>query len=237
MKWESKAEDQMLPPLCFLRNPLSRMAILAPFLIFVSYLMEFRFFAILLTTSVLVVSTVLFRLPHQKLVMVDKLVEEEEVVLMYEKESSAQMAKGSENVTQTKEAQEGIGLALDYSTTSPDLPSESECQDQLSTTEEFEVDWQFGGCVDQSPDLLGGSISDEDSLIEISLPSGHYVGHQEEDPKFNFIQHEKPQEFIFSQCSLMEFLAEFNDMNEEENLIEIDISMGSIKYSRFEIEA
>jgi hypothetical protein len=35
----------------------------------------------------------------------------------------------------------------------------------------------------------------------------------------------------------MELLAELNEMNEEENLIEIDISMGSIKCPRFEIEA
>jgi hypothetical protein len=35
----------------------------------------------------------------------------------------------------------------------------------------------------------------------------------------------------------MDLLSEFNEVIEEENLIEIDISMGSIKYSRFEIKA
>jgi hypothetical protein len=68
---------------------------------------------------------------------------------------------------------------------------------------------------------LDGSISDEESLIEISLPSGHLLDQHKQD---------------FNQQSLMELLAEFNEMYEEENLIEIDISIGSIKCSRFEIE-
>jgi hypothetical protein len=68
---------------------------------------------------------------------------------------------------------------------------------------------------------LDGSISDEESLIEISLPSGHLVDQHKQE---------------FNQQSLMELLEEFNEMYEEENLIEIDISIGSIKCSRFEIE-
>ncbi|XP_031092827.1 uncharacterized protein LOC115997414 [Ipomoea triloba] len=65
-----------------------------------------------------------------------------------------------------------------------------------------------------------GSISDDDddeeSLFEICLLpySGNFVGHEKESSK---------------DC-LMEFLT---DMNEEDNMIEIDISMGSIKCSGF----
>ncbi|MCI36902.1 hypothetical protein A2U01_0058126, partial [Trifolium medium] len=70
-----------------------------------------------------------------------------------------------------------------------------------------------------------GSISDEESLIEIALPSGHYVDMQKDESKY------------FNEQILMELLSEFNEVIEEENLIEIDISMGSIKYSRFEIKA
>ncbi|KAJ7960245.1 Eukaryotic translation initiation factor 3 subunit C like [Quillaja saponaria] len=219
--------DRMLFPLCFFKNPLSWLAVLASFLVFASYMVGFGFFAILLTSSVLVVSTVLLTISHQKLVMVDKLVEEHEVVQRCNKESSAQiedfalqqMPESSETVAQTKQNQEEGFL------------SESESQDQLSTMD----------CC-QSLDCSDGSISDEDSLIEIALPSGHYVGHreEEEEPNFNLLHQKKqeyPTDYIFGQCSLMEFLAEFNEMNEEENLIEIDISMGSIKYSRFEIEA
>lgn len=34
----------------------------------------------------------------------------------------------------------------------------------------------------------------------------------------------------------MELFAEINESNDEENLIEIDLSMDSIKFSRFDIE-
>ncbi|KAE8685883.1 hypothetical protein F3Y22_tig00111088pilonHSYRG00079 [Hibiscus syriacus] len=112
----------------------------------------------------------------------------------------------------------------------------------LSTTEGSEVEWSFRDNVDRTPDWSDdGSISDEDSLIEISLPGGHYVKRKEQQPNNKYSMQPKLPEFmpdsIFQQRSIMEFLAEFNDMNEEENLIEIDISMGSIKCSRFEIEA
>nr|XP_004502190.3 uncharacterized protein LOC101500977 [Cicer arietinum] len=74
------------------------------------------------------------------------------------------------------------------------------------------------------------SISDEESLIEIALPSGHFMD-QQNKKELSYDQS------LFDQQSLMEFLAEFNEMFEEENLIEIDISMGSIKQcSRFEIQ-
>ena len=47
-----------------------------------------------------------------------------------------------------------------------------------------------------------------------------------------------PRQCMFKQRSLMELLAEINEIIiEEDNLIEIDISIGSIKCSRFEIEA
>ncbi|RYR45151.1 hypothetical protein HN51_023502 [Arachis hypogaea] len=109
----------------------------------------------------------------------------------------------------------------------PPPPQEDadEIQEQeVPTCEDSEeVDW----CSD-------GSISDEDSLIEIAL-------HKEEPLYRNYYSlQQKRREALFSHHqSLMEFLSELNnDVSEEENLIEIDISMGSIKYSsRFEIKA
>jgi hypothetical protein len=67
---------------------------------------------------------------------------------------------------------------------------------------------------------------------------GQYVG---EKPKVNKQQQKvaadfSPESFFQPHC-LMELLSDINEMNEEDNLIEIDISMGSIKCSRFEIEA
>lgn len=82
------------------------------------------------------------------------------------------------------------------------------------------------------------SICDEESLIEIASPSGH----SENDPKLFSKQHQNvladlAQESIFLQHSLMDYTGDISDMNEEDNLIEIDISMGSIKCSALEFQA
>ena len=66
---------------------------------------------------------------------------------------------------------------------------------------------------------------DEDSLIEIALP-GQESDYSKEDAK------QKPRSNLPG-----ELFGEIHEVNEEENLIEIDISIGSIKCSRFEIEA
>ncbi|KAG6604917.1 hypothetical protein SDJN02_11005, partial [Cucurbita argyrosperma subsp. argyrosperma] len=127
------------------------------------------------------------------------------------------------------------------SPTAGGLLPESECaDDNFTTTEDSEVGWgafdRFKAkTLDQSDE---GSISDEESLIEISLPTGHYVSHEfedeeEEEDDMSSCYRELP-EFEKQKKNLMELLAEINDIDEE-NLIEIDISMGSIKYSRFEI--
>ena len=76
---------------------------------------------------------------------------------------------------------------------------------------------------------LDGSISDEENLIEIALPSGHFVDQQKQECKYNKCS-------LQQQKNLMELLAEYNEMYEEENLIEIDLSIGTIKCSRFENE-
>ncbi|XP_058782188.1 uncharacterized protein LOC131656503 [Vicia villosa] len=66
----------------------------------------------------------------------------------------------------------------------------------------------------------------EDSLIEIHLPNGNFsnLAHEStqkmESELLDFLW-----ESIFMQQNLMELLSETNDMNEDENLIEIDISM------------
>ncbi|XP_060213095.1 uncharacterized protein LOC132640502 [Lycium barbarum] len=84
---------------------------------------------------------------------------------------------------------------------------------------------------EQSPHCSDGSISDEESLIEITLPKGHFLD-SEKDTKLSFQHHQK----VFH--SLVDYqLGDISDMNEEDNLIEIDISMGSIKHSEFEIQA
>ncbi|KAL5226020.1 hypothetical protein ABZP36_012659 [Zizania latifolia] len=83
-----------------------------------------------------------------------------------------------------------------------------------------------------------GSVSDDDdeSLIEISLVDGHYVGQQkqrawkEQDLLAEFL----PDLLLDKRDFIMDILSE---ISEEDNLIEIDIARGSIKCSNFGIKA
>ncbi|KAJ8554481.1 hypothetical protein K7X08_025159 [Anisodus acutangulus] len=108
-----------------------------------------------------------------------------------------------------------------------------------SSDHDSDIDWPFSGELEHSL-CLDGSISDEESLIEIALPSGQFVN---DNPKLSFHQyHQKvfadlvQPESIFQQHCLMDFLADISDVYEEDNLIDIDISMGSIKCSGYEFQ-
>lgn len=119
-----------------------------------------------------------------------------------------------------------------------DLYSESESMEQFSSSSSEEeeeeeegdhccsdIEWPYYNMgqrlqLDCSDD---GSISDEESLIEIAIPSGHFVSpHKDFNLKCCKLSHQEP---IFHKDLLAE----------EDNLIEIDIYMGSIKYSRFDL--
>ncbi|XP_044502166.1 uncharacterized protein LOC123223137 [Mangifera indica] len=221
----------MASTFCFFKKPLiSWVSVLVLSPVFAGYFSFGFLSSILLTAIVLIISTVFFTFTKQQQTSVVKNSITKEVPESTDDLQDAVSMKQPESETvksHKEEEQEGESIEHqihDYSTrSSPDLLSESESFNNLSTSEDSEVDWPFRDIVYQSPDCSDGSISDEESLIEIALPSGHYVGRKEQVvPKFS---------------SLMELLAEINEMNEEDNLIEIDISMGSIKCSRFEIEA
>lgn len=114
-------------------------------------------------------------------------------------------------------------LQSDYS-----LPSDSESSDGSIMGESFEIGHYGNQIEDISEDDDNDDEEEEDSLIEINLPSNHF-SELTEDPKQK-LQSKLPdllQDSLFKQQGLMELLAEINDMNEDENLIEIDISMGS----------
>ncbi|CAK9315527.1 unnamed protein product [Citrullus colocynthis] len=225
MKLKITVEDQManLP----LRTPLSWFIALTSFLLCLGFL-GFRFFSSFLLTSIaLIMSMLYFSISKRNSLPVQKFVQEEK--------------EEEEDQKELNFLSDQLKFSSASGPTTGDLLSESECaDDNFTTTEESEVEWPYfdrrsytAKNTDRSDD---GSISDEESLIEIALPTGHYVSHKfddEDDMSFRF---QKLSDFQMKK-NLVEVLAEMNDINEEENLIEIDISMGSIKYSRFEIEA
>lgn len=139
-------------------------------------------------------------------------------------EHEVQQNHQDHNVIQIKQGSLDVG--------STDSCSESEIIDQFSCTTEEDSDfdgWQFSGESCRRPDCSDGSISDEESLIEIELPGGHYVGYKD-------YRDEEKSKYCYRKRS-PESVLWWPEMNEEENMIEIDISVGSIKCSRFEIKA
>ncbi|XVF71730.1 hypothetical protein PTKIN_Ptkin12aG0063100 [Pterospermum kingtungense] len=249
MELKKTVEDQILASSLFLlNNPILSWIVVLVSLITSATFYIFGCLSIFLTSTVLIFSTILFIFCKRK----PKLVEESVKGEIHKAEIEDILVSKQQHESAASEGEGGSydqNIHDDYLVRSPDVLSENECVDQLSITEDSsEVDWPFrDNNMDQTPDYSDdGSISDEDSLIEISLPGGHYVSsaHKEEEPNNKYCMQQKlpadhfiMPESIFQQRSLMELLAEFNDINEEDNLIEIDISMGSIKCSRFEIEA
>ncbi|KAB5521218.1 hypothetical protein DKX38_025537 [Salix brachista] len=128
----------------------------------------------------------------------------------------------------------------EYQVEPTDFPSDSDSSDDFSAGEIFELSWRCSENVGQSIAVSESSISEDDvdedgdGLIEISLPQNSSVDFDEESKKNSA---SNSPESILRQQGLMELFAEITEVNEEENLIEIDLSMGSIKCSKFEIEA
>ncbi|KAG8364490.1 hypothetical protein BUALT_Bualt18G0002700 [Buddleja alternifolia] len=122
---------------------------------------------------------------------------------------------------------------------SQDLYSESESMERFSSEDEedhsSDTEWPYNNMERQTLDYSDDSISDEESLIEIAIPSGQFV------KDFNLKCCKLSADFSHQQSifqkkhSAVDFLAGINEMNEEDNLIEIDIYMGSIKCSSFEM--
>ena len=215
-----------------LRKPSSWCIVLTFFLLCLGF-WGFRFFSSFLFTSIaLIMSMLYFSISKRNSLPIRKFVQEEEEE--EEEEDQKQLTFFSDHLKSSSASAPTI----------EDLLSESECaDDNFTTTEESEVEWPYFDHrfnKTRNPHRSDdGSISDEESLIEIALPTGHYVSRKfddvDEDEDDISFRYQKLTDF--QRKNLVEVLAEINDINEEENLIEIDISMGSIKYSRFEIEA
>lgn len=116
-----------------------------------------------------------------------------------------------ENSTETRKVRGDDKLEV-LLMASHDLYSESESMDRFSST----------SSEDHSSDIeqrLDCSDDDEESLFEIEIPTGEFFVCPEKDLRWRSVK----------SCH-QEFRKEFwAEMNEEDNMIEIDIMMGSIK--------
>lgn len=192
-----------------------------------------------LTFSVLILSSALiFTFTKKKHILKENSIEDEVVVShrrdsSLEKEFDLKIELESEVVSpeSTVKKDGDMGEINECDFRSPGSLSESEGIHLSTTSEDSEVDWSLPYNVGQIPASSDCSISDDESLIEIEL--------RPQEPKgvFRGSEAEFSPESVFSQHGLMELFSEINEMNEEDNLIEIDISIGSIKCSRLEIEA
>lgn len=252
---------------CLVRNPYSWLCALG-LLLALSHSLEFGFLSIFLTSSAIVLYPVILcrskqiptpREQESSLQDNNKLsesLEEEEGSPMYaalpvptpsvreHKTIEEQVAAvDEENVSKLQNLQKVEGkTGGEYLVrSSEELLSDSESGlDHTTSSEDSENDSIFRENLSHSTNYSDGSISDEESLIEIALPTGHYVDSkrspQEQQSWYAGLQQKWPDcslESHFRQKNWMEML---NEMNEE-NFIEIDLCMGSIKCSRFEIQA
>ncbi|KAK1389152.1 putative myelin transcription factor 1-like protein [Heracleum sosnowskyi] len=208
---------------------IAAVAVLVTFVSLFCYVVLFFF-----TCLLLLVSTNIFSTSSNKNRVVNKTVENHKVVV--ESEVDDNLPKEVEVEVEVKDKVEVVStmsllkkqesreeeIGVHEILRSSNLYSDSETIDELSTSTN-----NSEGASWSSQEFSDGSISDEESLIEIALPSGLYVSPKFKLPNFS------AEAIIFKQHGLMEILAEIN----EENLIEIDLSMGIIKCSRFEIKA
>jgi hypothetical protein len=103
------------------------------------------------------------------------------------------------------------------------LSGSSDCQVSEEWTEEASVS-------DDDDD-------DDESLIEISLVDGHYVGQETQCPSWK-----KEQDLVAGflpdlMLDKRDFMDIYSEISEEDNMIEIDIARGSIKCTSFGIKA
>lgn len=243
MNMRKIAENQICSSMYFSRTSLLCVAVLVPSLVF-AYFVSFGFSPTsLVTIPILVLSTLFVVTLSKKKVILDENPVQDEGLICDQKDLLGNKVGQTQTQTpqplletaiQPEVAQENeVGVMHEYKVESPPdtpFPSDSESSNDSLIGESFEVNLMCSNHMEQNLASSDGSVSDEDddSLIEICLP-GSKSGGLDEEPKQK-AQSNLPDllpESIFQQQGLMELLAEINEMNEEENLIEIDLSMGS----------
>ncbi|KAA3467371.1 DNA ligase 1 [Gossypium australe] len=214
---ETATENQRCSPFDLFKPYLLCVSILVPSLVLTSFL-GLGFYVILFTTTILIIST--------------------SFLVKFSKKSSGVLV---ENPSSTKlQVEDEVLTPLLMNKTVSDaaieadngIVNEFQVDDSLELTSErenVEMKWMISGNVERNREIsdeYSTSEEDDEGLIEIAIPSNDTTGLNEE-PKPN-LQSNLPTllpEPIFHQQDLVELLEEINEVNEEENLIEIDISM------------
>ncbi|EEF39608.1 uncharacterized protein LOC8286842 [Ricinus communis] len=244
--WKT-AEKQISSSQCFFILSLLSFAVLVSSIVFICF-PSFGLFPFLATISILLFSTVfVVTFSKQKVITGKNPTQDEEGSMstpnnnLLENEVEEQKLSAElEAVTFNNSAQQSeVSDIHEYQVESTDFPSASESSDDFSASDNFELNWMSFNNVGKNVAISECSISssdddEDDNLIEISFPDNNSSELNEESEEK--LQTELPEYFpesIFRQEGLMELLAEISEVNEEENLIEIDLSVGSIKGSGY----
>ncbi|KAG8658373.1 hypothetical protein MANES_03G140566v8 [Manihot esculenta] len=231
-------ESPISSPKCFIKLSLLCVAVFVPSLIFVCFL-TYGFSPFLVSISILLVSTTLIlTFSKIRMITVGNPTRDDEVSMCSPKnplvkEGEKMLNPEVEAVTQCNGAQQNeVTDNHEYQVEPTDFPSASESGDDFSESENFRLNWLSFNNMGKNVAISESSFSsdnneDEDNLIEISFPDNISVELNEELEEK--LQTEFLPESIFRQDGLMELLADMNEVNEEDNLIEIDLFMGSIK--------
>ncbi|KAF5730479.1 hypothetical protein HS088_TW19G00069 [Tripterygium wilfordii] len=191
---------------------------------------NYGFSSLLLTIPILIIPTIvfLFKPTKKKLRLIENPAQNEHVICR----PTSSPEEKIEEENQVSEESDGDGNMIEYQVESLDFPSDSESSDELLTSECIELNWVGSNNGSQFLEISEEEEEEEeDGLIEINIPGNDLDEEYKQDlPDFL-------PESMFQQQGLMELLGELNEATEEENLIEIDLSMGSIKCPMFEVEA
>ncbi|XP_017641089.1 uncharacterized protein LOC108482466 [Gossypium arboreum] len=227
---EIATKNQRCSPFDLFKPYLLCVSILVPSLVLTSFL-GLGFYVILFTTTILIIST--------------------SFLVKFSKKSNGVLVENPSSTKLQVEAEVLTPLLMNKTVSDASIEADNgivnefQVDDSLDLTSErenVEMKWMISGNEERNREISDeystSEEDDEEGLIEIAIPSNDPTGLNEE-PKPN-LQSSLPTllpEPMFHQQDLVELLEEINEVNEEENLIEIDISMGSIKFPTFEIQA
>ncbi|CAL1384731.1 unnamed protein product [Linum trigynum] len=211
---------------------------------------------LLVSIPVLLLSSIFIYSFSKRLVVTAAVEEEEE-----EEEADDKPSQGSETIVAvvvpelcvTQKSDNEASELHEYQVESTEFPSDGETSsDDSPRNEIFELKWMkhfnndacqsLAFCESSASDYDGEEVEEDDDLIEICLPPNESSVYADELSSTRTYSWGKPgfsNEFVIreeDEEGMMEEVEEIDEVNEEDNLMEIDLSIGSIKSSSFHME-